>query len=408
MKRLLTDAKVKASKPTGKAYKVTDGGGLYLYVTSAGGKSWRYDYKINNKRATITLGLYPEVSLSEARDSHDSARTEVSKGIDPRQAKAESNLIAKPFSYYAIEAMKTQELKPATEQKKLSRMKKHLFPVLDKTLVTEITAIDLFTLLKPIADSGTRETAQLLVTYCRQTFDSLLAMQLITSNPAESISRLLPKPKQSTNFAHITDPKEFASLLNGIDGFSGEFAVKKALQFLPLVMLRPHNIRFLRWDYIDFESKVITIPAEEMKMKRPHKIPLAKQSLAILSDMKALTGNKELVFITDRSRNNKAMSENTLNNALARVKDSNTGKALGKGLMTSHGFRHSASTFLNEMGFSADAIELQLAHASADRIRATYNKAELMPERIKMMQSWADYLDGLKSGGDIIPLKRKA
>lgn len=400
MKRHLTDTKVKALKADLKPRKVNDGGGLYIYISKAGQKTWRYDFKLNDKRATIILGEYPETSLSVARDKHEDSRKSVAKGIDPRKASDESDIINQPFSFYALETMKTLELKESTEKKRLSRLKKHLFPVLDKLQVTQITAIDLLNVLKPIAESGTRETAQLLATYCRQTFDTLLSMQLITSNPAESISRLLPKPKQSTNFAHITDPQEFSSFLRGIDQYGGEFAVKKALQLMPLVMLRPHNIRFLKWEHISFEEKLIIIPADEMKMNRPHKIPLATQALTLLNEMKSVTGNNNLVFITARSRNNKEMSENTLNQAVTRVKDLKTGKPIGRGVMTSHGFRHSASTFLNEMGFSADAIELQLAHASADRIRATYNKAELMPERIKMMQSWADHLDWLKNAGD--------
>ncbi len=408
MKRTLTDNKVKNLKPKDKAYKTADGGGLYLYTTKAGGKSWRYDFKLNDKWGTIAFGLYPEITLAEAREMHGKTRGELAKGIDPRVAKKEASLLERPFSYYALEAMQTLELRPSTQDKRVSRMKRHLFPVLDKKLITEITAIDLLNLLKPIAESGTRETAQVLATYCRQTFDTLLSMQLIQSNPAESISRLLPKPKQSKNFAHIDNPQEFSNLLKGIDQLKGEFVVTKALQFMSLVFLRPHNIRFLKWDYIDLSEKLITIPGDEMKMNRPHRVPLSEQALAILNDMKPLTGIKDLVFITARSRNDKAMSENTLNQAVIRIKDPVTGELLGRGVMTSHGFRHTASTFLNEMGFSADAIELQLAHASTDRIRATYNKAELMPEREKMMQAWADWLDTLKTGINVIPINRKA
>ena len=234
-------------------------------------------------------------------------------------------------------------------------------------------------------------------------------MQLISINPAESISRLLPKPKKSENFAHITDPKQFSKLLQGIDNYQGDFAVQQALRLMPLVMLRPHNIRFMKWEYIDFKQKQITIPAEEMKMSRPHKVPLSGQALEILESMKPLTGNHELIFLTAQGqRTGKEMSENTLNQAVIRIKDPDTGEKLGRGIMTSHGFRHTSSTFLNEMGFSADAIELQLAHANEDRIRATYNKAELMPEREKMMQAWANWLDSLKTNNKVLPFKRKA
>jgi len=397
MKRLLTDAKVKHLKQKDKAYKTADGGGLYVYTTKAGAKSFRYDFKLNERWGTLTFGTYPEISLADARDQHEQARSFLAKGIDPRKANNQSNQI-KPFSFYALETMKTMELRESTEYKRLSRMKRHLFPILDKKPVTEITAIDLLNLLKPIAESGTRETAKLLATYCRQTFDTLLSMQLIQMNPAESISRLLPKPKQSKNFAHIKDPKEFSALLKSIDAYQGEIAIKKALQFAALAILRPHNIRFLKWAYVSLVDRLITIPAKQMKMDKPHKVPLSEQALAVLGSMKPITGWLDYVFLSSQGqKTGKPMSENTLNQAITRLKDPNTGKLLGRGVMTSHGFRHSSSTFLNEMRFSADAIELQLAHASADRIRATYNKAELMPERIKMMQHWADFLDNLKS-----------
>ncbi|WP_178861259.1 tyrosine-type recombinase/integrase [Thiomicrorhabdus cannonii] len=396
MKRNLTDIAVKKLKPLDKAYKTTDGGGLYILTTPTGTKTWRYDCSINGKRATLTFGEYPTLSLADARKQHEETKAQIKSGIDPRKAEQVDEHLSLPFSHYALEMMKTQELRDSTYAKKLNRMKKHLFPVLDKMPVTKITSIDLLNLIKPIAVHGKRETAQLLATYCRQTFDTLMSLQLIQINPAESISRLIPKPKQSQNFAHITSPQEFASLLIGIDNYHGDFAVKKALQLAPLVILRPHNIRFLKWRYVNFRDKLITIPAYEMKMNRDHKIPLSRQALAILEEMHQATSDKELVFISSRSKNDKEMSENTLNQAVIRIKDPITGEPLGRGTMTSHGFRHTASTLLNELKFSADAIELQLAHVNKDRIRATYNKAELMEERTEMMQKWADYLDSLK------------
>jgi integrase len=400
MKRSLTGTKVKNLKPKGKAYKSADGGGLYVHTTTKGSKSFRYDFKINNKYATLTFGQYPTLSLVEARKLHEEARGLVLGGIDPRDNS--QALLSKPFSYYAQEMMSTQDLRPSTALKKLAKMKRHLFGPLDKKAVDTITAVDLLNLLKPIADSGKRETAKHLTTYCRQTFNYLLALQLIQNNPAATISELLPKPKKSANFAHIADPHQFGDFLKGVDAYQGDYAVKKALQFSSLTMLRPYNIRFMRWEYIDLTEKLITIPDDEMKMDRPHKIPLTTQALAILSAMRPLTGNKQLVFLSASGhRTGKAMSENTLNQAIIRIKTVEGGEPLGRGIMTSHGFRHTASTLLNELGYNADAIELQLAHASKDRIRATYNKAELMPERTVMMQEWADYLDGLKNGRTI-------
>jgi integrase len=398
MKRSLTDTKIKNLKPKNKAYKTADGGGLYIHTTVKGAKSFRYDFKLNNKYATLTFGQYPNLSLAEARTLHDEARCLVIKGIDPREEDKKKKLLNKPFSFYAKEMLNSQDLRTNTAEKKLAKMQRHLFTPLDQKPVETITAVDLLNLLKPIADNGKRETAKDLATYCRQTFNYLLSLQLIQSNPAATIAELLPKPKKSSNFAHITSKDEFGKFLRGVDNYTGDFAVKSALQLMPLVMLRPYNIRFMKWDYINFKNKLITIPAEEMKMEREHKIPLSTQALAILKGMKKLTHNKKLVFLTSSGlRTDKEMSENTLNQAVIRIKCEDTGKPIGRGIMTSHGFRHSCSTMLNELGYDADVIELQLAHASKDRIRATYNKAELLPQRTQMMQEWADYLDNLKN-----------
>jgi integrase len=398
MLRKLTDTKVKNIKPKSKGFKTSDGGGLYVFTNTKGTKSFRYDFKHNDKYATITFGQYPNLSLAEARRLHEEAKSKVSKGEDPREVDKTNALLTQPFSFYAKAMIDSQDLRASTSKKKLSKMECHLFKPLDKKPVKNITAVDLLNLLKPIADDGRRELAKDLATYCRQTFNYLLSLQLIDNNPAATISELLPKPKKSTNFAHITNKNELAKLLRGIDLYEGDIAVRLALKLMPLVMLRPYNIRFLKWEYINLNQKLITIPAEEMKMDRAHKVPLSKQAQKILNDIRKITGKNDLVFLTASGmRTNKEMSENTLNQAVIRVKDEDTGKPIGRGIMTSHGFRHTASTFLNELGYNADAIELQLAHASKDRIRATYNKAELLPERTKMMQEWADYLDEVKS-----------
>lgn len=397
MKRALTDTKVKNLKAKDKAYKTSDGGGLYIFTTKAGGKSWRYDFKLNGKWQTLVLGQYPDMSLSQAREIHETYRASVKQGINPKIQERRNEQSSKAFSYYALEMLKNQELREATASKKRKTMERHLFPVLDKMDVTQITAIELLNLIKPIAEQGKRETAQILATYCRQTFDTLLSMQMISINPAESISRLIPKPKAPTNFAHITDEKEFAKILIGIDNYEGDFVVQKALQLMVLIFLRPYNMRFLRWEYVDLSEKLITIPAEEMKMNRAHKVPLSTQAIEILKAVMPLTIEDEFVFASDRSRKSKVMSENTLNQALMRVVHPETGEPLGRGVITSHGIRHSVSTMLNELKYDSDAIELSLAHMDKDRIRSTYNKAELLPERTVMMQEWADYVDQLKA-----------
>lgn len=395
MKRLLTDAKIKNLKAKGKPYKVTDGGCLYVYVTASGTKSFRYDTKLNNKRFTVTFGKYPAISLLEARTLHEEAYTKISKGIDPREPAQEKKL----FSFYAKEKMNALDLQETTYEKRIGRMEKYLFEELDKKDVTEISAANLHNVLKPISDTGKRETAQRLASYCRQTFDYLIDLQLIENNPAESVARLLPKPKETNHFAHLTSTADLSLFLKSIDSHKGDYSVKKALQFIPLVFLRPHNIRFLKWKYVNFKNKLITIPADQMKKNRELKVPLSKQAISILKDMKKLTGKYDYVFLSSRSMNSdhKPMTENTLNVAITKLINPETKKPFGRGFLTSHGIRHTASTRLNELGYNSDAIELQLAHADKDRIRAVYNKAELLPERTTMMQEWADYLDELKN-----------
>ena len=404
MKRLLTDAKVKNLKPKDKAYKTADGGGLYVYATKAGSRSFRYDFKLNGKWATVTFGTYPEITLADAREQHEKVRALIAKGVDPRQANNEHNRL-KSFSDYAKENINTAQNAERTAKKKLQRMEKYLFSYLDKKPVTEINTIELLNLIKPIAQAGKIETARRLANDCKKVFNDLLALQIMLQNPAAMLIDLLPAQPEPVNLAHITDPKKLTILLSAFDGYQGDFAVKQALRLAPLVFLRPHNIRFLKWEYIDFQNRLITIPAEKMKMNRPHKVPLSEQALAIIENMRPLTGSRELVFIA--GNRDKALSENTLNLAIQRARHPITGEPLGKGFSTSHGLRHTASTLLNELAFNPDVIELQLAHLDKDRMRRTYNKAELLPERIKMMQAWANYLDSLKAGGDVVPINQK-
>lgn len=395
MKRQLTDAKAKSCKAKEKAYKLSDGGGLYLHISKTGTKAWRYDFTFNSKWLTLTIGKYPAVSLATARKQHEDARSKVQLGEDPRPSKSKSSNL-KSFSYYAKEAIKISGIKETTLRKKMLKMDKHLFPVLDDIQIDKITTEDLLNLLQPIADKGHRSLAKDLAGYCRQTFTYIRRLQLIKNSPASDISDLLPKPSTKTNFSHITEKNDLAKLLRGIDTYHGQVTVKYALQLMPLLALRPYNIRFLRWSYVDLNNSLISIPATEMKANRSHKLPIPTQAIDIFNKMKAHTGSNEFVFHSGYGDKDKPMSENTLNMALRRVIDEDTGEAFGKGFMSSHGMRHTVSTFLNELRYDRDAIELQLAHADKDRIRATYNKAELLSERTTMMQEWADYLDGLK------------
>lgn len=404
MKRTLSAPKVAGLKPKDKQYRVADGGGMYVLVKPNGSKYWRYDCQIFGKRVTLALGTYPAVSLADAREKHEQYRLEIKQGKDPRNTK-QADYLKRPFSYYSDETNKRLELRETTIVEREKRMRKYVYPVFDFKPLDQITAIDVLNICQPIADRGHVKTARLIATYCKQIFDTLLAMQLVPFNPAESVSRLLPKYKQKKQFAHVTDPKDFFILLDGADSYHGDFATKKALQFMPLVFLRPRNIRELKWSQIDMDNKVINYSPDEMKMERSHKVPLSNQAIQILNEIKPITGRYELVFSTAWGKG-APLSENTLNKAIQKFIHPDTGNRVGVGFMTSHGFRHTASTLLNELRFDSDVVELQLAHLDKDRIRRIYNKAELMPERIKMMQAWADYLDGIKAGADVVPINK--
>jgi integrase len=262
-----------------------------------------------------------------------------------------------------------------------------------------------------MSSRGAKETAVRLANVLRRVFNEILILGLIDSNPAQGLAELLPNPDRriDNNFGHITSTSDLRVLLKQIDcpTVKQDFAVTQALKLMPLVFLRPYNIRFLKWEYINFEDSIINIPATELKNNKSLDVPLAYQAVKILKEMQAVTGDKEYVFVTNRGKDT-PLSENTTTRAIQRLINPVTSKPFGSGFMTSHGIRHTASTMLNELGYHSDIIELQLAHMNKDRIRATYNKAQWMEKRINMMQSWADYLDGLKNQGNVTPINKKA
>ena len=401
----LTHTAVANAKPMAKAYKLSDTGGLYLQIKPTGYKCFKYDYRLNGERGTYTIGSYPEFSLKDAREEHRKAREMVAKGLPPLTIKEERRLKQekenKRFSFYMQQWLERKNLAPSTYEDLVIRIQKNLLPDLDKKPVDEYSTADLLKVLTKVSQRGARETARRLAGVLRQIFNDILILGLVENNPAANLAELLPAPDKLSkkNFAHITKPEELSYLLNQIDKGTArqDFVVTQALKLMPLLFLRPYNIRFLKWEYIDFEAKIINLPASELKTRKPLQVPLAEQALAILQQLKPLTGHLEHVFIVARSSNGQPISETTCNRALQRIINPKTNKPFGAGFMTSHGFRHTASTFLNEMGFDPDVIELQLAHINKDRIRATYNKAQLMDKRIEMMQKWADYLDELKS-----------
>lgn len=397
----LSDRTIANAKPKDKAYKLADELGMYLLVYPKGTKVFKYDYRLNGKRGTYTIGTYPKVSYSEAREEHRKARDLVEKGLAPLAVREEEKQNSKRFSYFFEDWLKKSNSAPSTKSDIVQRVNKNLLPQLDSKPIEQWNTRELYDLLMKVADRGARETALRLAGVLNQIFKEIFIQQLISANPAAGLSDLLPKPDKlkSKHFAHITDPVEFGNLLKQIDSppQKQDFVVTQALKLMPLLFLRPINIRFLKWEYINFETKMINLPATELKSRKPLQVPLAKQALAILEQLKPITGNLEYVFISTRASSTTPISEATCNQAIKRMINPKTNQPYGTGFMSCHGFRHTASTFLNEMGFDPDVIELQLAHINKDRIRATYNKAQLMDKRIEMMQKWADYLDELKN-----------
>jgi integrase len=399
----LTATAIRNAKPQAKIYKLADSGGLYLQVRPTGGRTWKYDYRFMGRRATYTIGSYPEYSLSEARIAHLEARKLVAEGQNPTATKkavvAKSVLNQRRFSDYAKDWMQKQNYAPVTRKDLVQRLELNLYPVLDKRPVDQFSTRDLLDVLTPVADRGARETAKRLAGIMRHIFNELLILGVIDNNPAQGVAELLPTPdhRKKKNFGHVTEKDDLQNLLQQIYKPSGRQSpvTTFALQLMPLLFLRPYNIRFMRWEYIDFDAAMLTIPGEEMKGGKELQVPLASQAMAILRSVQAYTDRHSYVFVT-RHGHGKPMSENTTTAAIKRLINPKTKKPYGTGFMTSHGFRHTASTFLNEMGYSPDAIELQLAHESKDRVRATYNKAKLMEERTRMMQEWADYLDEIR------------
>lgn len=388
----LTDATIRAAKPTEKAYKLFDGGGLYLLVTPEGSRWWRLKYRFAGRERGISLGVYPQVGLREARARRDEARLQIAAGIDPSAKRARGRIAAQiTFKPLAEEWLKLQEgqLAAHTISKARWTFDEFLFPALGRRPVGEITAQELLAALRKIEARGLNDTAH----RARMRFSQVVRYAIATGRAERDVSvdlRGALAPVVTKNHAAITDPKRFGELLRAIDGYQGQPATQAALQLVPLVFLRSNELRGARWSEIDFDHALWRVPAGRMKTKAPHVVPLVPQSIEILRKLHAITGRGELLFPSIRSTA-RPISDNTLTAALRRL-----GYAGDEA--TVHGFRTTASTMLNESGWSPDLVELQLAHVDKDKVRAVYNKAERLDERRRMMAWWADHLDSLRTG----------
>ena len=398
----LTDTKVRTIKPTEKPQKLFDGGGLFLLVTPTGGRLWRFKYRFGGSEKLLSIGTYPETSLAEARQRRDQASALLANGIDPSETKkaqkAAGNQETETFEIIAREWYAKFSPSWATSHAKttIRRLELFIFPWLGARPVKTITAPELLAALRRIEAKGALETAHRVKQVCGQVFRYAIATGRAERDPSGDLRGAIP-PASGKHMATITDPKEIAGLLRSIDDYRGSIVTRCALQLAPLVFVRPGELRQAEWSEFNLETAEWRIPAEKMKAGAVHIVPLSRQALDILREIHPLTGHGRYVFPSPRT-DSRPMSSNAILSALRRM-------GYAKDEMSGHGFRSMASTLLNEQGWNRDAIERQLAHAERNSVRAAYNYAEFMPERKKMMQAWADYLEGIKSGAKIIPIR---
>lgn len=402
----LTDTQIRKVKSREKSFKLADGKGLFLVVQPNGSKYWRFRYWFGDKEKLLSLGVYPEVTLAGARKKRDEAQQMLADSVDPGMAKqlkkraqrlgAENSFEAIGREWHIKFSSKWTEKHGA---KILHRLEKDIFPWLGQRPIPEITAPELLIVLRRIENRGAIETAHRLCQSCGQIFRYAIATGRADRDVSADLRGAIP-PVKKRHHASITDPKAIGSLMRAIKGYSGQLVTRCALQLAPLVFVRSGELRHAEWSEFNFEAAEWRIPPEKMKMRVAHIAPLSQQAIAILREIQALTGDGKYVFPSLRSTS-RPMSDNTILGALRRL-------GYAKEEMTGHGFRSMASTLLNEQGWNRDAIERQLAHSERDGIRAAYNYAEYLPERRKMMQHWADYLDSLANSHNKMAIEEYA
>ncbi|HWZ63039.1 MAG TPA: integrase arm-type DNA-binding domain-containing protein [Steroidobacteraceae bacterium] len=399
---MLNDTKVRSAKSREKAFKLSDERGLFLLVTLTGSRLWRLKYRLNGREKLISLGAYPDVTLKRAREKRDAARRLIADGIDPSaQRKAERAALAQSFEGVAKEwlELQTKSLAPETISILSARLDGGLYPYIGSRPISAITAQELLGALRRIEARGRHETAHRVRALAGRVFRYAVATGRAHHDVAADLKGALA-PVKAKHFASVTDPARVGELMRAIHGYSGHPVTALALKLAPLVFVRPGELRAAEWPEFDLENAEWRIPGERMKMGEPHLVPLSRQALAILRELQPLARGGKYLFPSLRTRD-RPMSDNTINAALRRMGYTSEEQ-------TGHGFRSMASTLLNEQGFPPDVIELQLAHTERNKVRAAYNKAQRLPERRKMMQAWADHLDGLRAGGNVVPLRRRA
>lgn len=400
----LTDSAIKTAKPKEKPYKLSDGQGLYLEVMPNGSKLWRLKYRHADKEKRLALGAYPAVPLQKARQRRDEARQQLAEGIDPGEQKKAAKQAQKADSltfesvareWYAYNAPRWAE---STAYKAKLYLENDLIPGIGARPIAAITRPDLVELVRKVEARGTLNAAGKIRQWLHQIYRYALAKGVVESNPATDLDVVAAAPKEVRHHPHITFA-ELPELLGKIDSTNLNTLTRWAIRLLVLTAVRPGELRGARWSEFELEDDLWTIPAERMKARRPHLVPLPHQAVTILRQLQEITGDYPLVFPGQQNAD-RPMSENTINKAL---------RLMGyEGRQTGHGFRHLLSTELNGRNYNKDWIERQLAHGDKDEIRDTYNHATYLPQREAMMQEWADSIDALCAGANVVSIKRKA
>jgi integrase len=399
---MLTETAIKAAKPREKPYKESDARGLYLLIAPTGARLWRLKYRHGGVEKLLALGAWPDVSLKRAREKRDDARKLIADGIDPAaRRKAERMAAVDTFSALAREYLDVQ--RKALHPKTIKKAQWLLDDWLDKHMgsipVRQVTAADVLAVCRRLQAKEKRESAHRVRALASRVMRYGVATGRCERDPCGDLRGAL-EPIGARNRAAITEPGKLGELLRAIDGYQGQPSTTYALKILPYCFVRPGEVRMAEWCEFDLDGKEPhwRIPAGRMKMREPHIVPLARQVVALLEDLQPITGDGRLLFPSLRSPE-RPISDNTINAALRRLGFSGD-EHVG------HGFRSTASTLLNEQGWHPDLIELQLAHVERNKVRSAYNKAQRLAERRQMMQAWADYLDGLKAGGKVVPIRR--
>jgi len=391
----LTHIQITKAKPKTKPYKIADGGGLFLLVNPSGSKLWRMKYRVDGKEKLLSFGPYPDLSLQNARRARESAREQIALGNDPGQIRREEKEKATALQTETFEAVANLYLeKLEKEGRALTTLSKKRWLLnmaiedFGQTQVRALTAPIILKTLKKHEGRGVHETAKRLRTNIGEVMRYAVALSMADADPTAALRGALVKPIVK-HHAAITDIDNFAGLIRAIDGYDGHFTTQTALKLMPLLYPRPGELRQAEWSEFDFNKGVWEIPAHRMKMRRPHRVPLPPQAIALLEAQRQLTGNYKMVFPSMHTAL-RPISENTLNTALKRM-------GYSKEEMTPHGFRASFSTFANESRkWHPDAIERALAHAESNQVRAAYVRGEHWDERVEMADWWAGELDRMR------------